>query len=203
MLKIALGLKNPLVVAGGSLPELTNPAVATNILAPKEAIDGNGTKMTGTMPSKVAADVTVSGANVTVPVGYYGTQVVKPVATATQATPTISVSATGLITATATQTAGYVVAGSKSGTQQMTVQGAQTITPTTTNQTIAANRYLTGVQTIAGDADLIAENIKAGVDIFGVAGTFTADADATAEDIMLGKVAYVNGVRIVGTYEPA
>ena len=51
-------------------------------------------------------------------------------------------------------------------------QGVQTIIPTTANQTIAVNTYLTGVQTIAGDTDLTASNIKHGIDIFGVTGTF-------------------------------
>lgn len=92
--------------------------------------------------------------------------------TATQATPTISVSSAGLITASATQTAGYVSAGTKSATQQLTVQGAQTITPGTANKTIASGRYLTGTQTIAGDADLKSANIKKGVNIFGVAGSY-------------------------------
>ena len=50
-------------------------------------------------------------------------------------------------------------------------KGAETITPGTSNKTIAAGQYLSGIQTIAGDADLKAENILSGVDIFGVKGT--------------------------------
>lgn len=53
-----------------------------------------------------------------------------------------------------------------------TAQAAQTITPGTSNKTIAAGKYLTGTQTITGDADLVAGNIKKGVNIFGVAGSF-------------------------------
>ena len=44
--------------------------------------------------------------------------------TVTQATPTITVSSSGLITASATQTAGYVNAGTKSATKQLTTQSA-------------------------------------------------------------------------------
>ena len=51
-------------------------------------------------------------------------------------------------------------------------KAAETITPGTANQTIAANQYLTGAQTIKGDANLTAENIKSGVSIFGVEGTY-------------------------------
>lgn len=61
--------------------------------------------------------------------------------------------------------------GTKSVTKQLTTQGAQTITPGTSNKTIASGRYLTGTQTIKGDANLVAANIKKGVSIFGVAGT--------------------------------
>ena len=50
-------------------------------------------------------------------------------------------------------------------------QAAQTITPTTTDQTIASGKYLTGTQTIKGDANLVASNIASGVSIFGVTGT--------------------------------
>lgn len=49
--------------------------------------------------------------------------------------------------------------------------GAQTIIPSTSNQTIAAGQYLNGAQTIQGDSNLIASNIKSGVSIFGVQGT--------------------------------
>ena len=65
--------------------------------------------------------------------------------TATQATPSISVSSAGLITASATQTAGYVSAGTKSATKQLTVQAAKTVTPTTSEQTaVASGVYTTG-----------------------------------------------------------
>lgn len=92
--------------------------------------------------------------------------------TATQATPSITVSTGGLITAKSTQSAGYVVSGTKQATKQLTVQAAQTITPGTSNKTISSGRYLTGTQTIKGDANLKAENIKSGVSIFGVSGSY-------------------------------
>lgn len=111
-------------------------------------------------------------------------------ATTITANPTISVSSGGLITAsvsgsqsvTPTVSAGYVSSGTAgtvtvngSATQQLTAQAAQTITPTTTNQTIASGKYLTGVQTILGDANLLAENIKKDVVIFGITGTYEGD----------------------------
>lgn len=87
--------------------------------------------------------------------------------------PTISVNtSTGLITASHTQQSGQVTGGTTTATEQLTTQGAQTITPTTTDQTIAAGKYLTGAQTIKGDANLVAGNIKDGVTIFGVEGTY-------------------------------
>lgn len=50
-------------------------------------------------------------------------------------------------------------------------------------------------------AKIIPENIKAGVNVFNVEGTFTSDATATAEDILSGKTAYVNGVKVEGIME--
>lgn len=52
-------------------------------------------------------------------------------------------------------------------------KSSQTYTPGTSNQTIPANQYLTGAQTILGDANLIASNIKKDVNIFGVTGTYS------------------------------
>ena len=53
-------------------------------------------------------------------------------------------------------------------------KAAATYTPTTSNQTIAAGQYLSGAQTVKGDANLVAANIKSGVNLFGVAGSATA-----------------------------
>lgn len=62
------------------------------------------------------------------------------------------------------------------------------------------------VAAVTGDIDenILSENIKAGVTILGVDGKAsvvdTADATANAEEILEDKVAYVNGVKVTGTY---
>lgn len=147
-------------------------AEAGDILSGKIAYGASG-KLIGTIPSKGSEDLSASGANIIVPAGYYPSQVQKSVVTANQATPTISVSSGGLITASATQGEGYVAAGTKSATKQLTTQAAKTITPGTTQQTaVASGRYTTGAVTVKGDANLAAANIKKGVSIFGVAGSY-------------------------------
>ena len=52
----------------------------------------------------------------------------------------------------------------------VTKKGAETITPGTSDKTIASGQYLNGTQTIKGDANLVASNIISGKSIFGVAG---------------------------------
>lgn len=104
-------------------------------------------------------------------------------ATTVTANPTISVnSSTGLITATASATksvtptvsAGYVSSGtagtitvSGSNTSQLTTQAAQTIHPSTSDQTITSGKYLTGTQTIKAVTitNLTASNILSGVTV--------------------------------------
>ena len=49
------------------------------------------------------------------------------------------------------------------------------------------------------DTDFKAENIKTGTNIFGVTGSFTSDASATADDLRSSKTAYVNGSKITGS----
>ena len=62
-----------------------------------------------------------------------------------QATPVITVSDSGLITAKATQGAGVVAAGTKSATKQLTTKGATTITPGASEQTVvSAGTFVTG-----------------------------------------------------------
>lgn len=56
------------------------------------------------------------------------------------------------------------------------------------------------------DENLKAENIAENVEVLGITGTFrggvdTSDGDVTADDILLGKVAYAKEERIVGTIE--
>lgn len=202
-------------------------AAAGDILSGKTAFGASGV-INGSIQTKTSSDLTASGATVTAPAGYYATAASKAVAsgsattpaTTITANPTVSVnSSTGLITATVTGSksitptvsAGYISTGtagtvsvSGSGTEQLSVLGATSYTPGTTDQTIAAGKFLTGAQTIKGDADLISSNIKAGANIFGVAGatnvvdTTIASSAATAAYILSGYKAYANGSLLTG-----
>lgn len=101
-----------------------------------------------------------------------------------QAVPKISVSAAGLITATAEQQKGYVPGGTKSTTHQLTTQGAKTVTPGRTAQSaVASGYYTTGEVQVAGDSNLVAENIAEGVSIFGVVGTHSGGGKAELVNI--------------------
>lgn len=92
-----------------------------------------------------------------------------------QEAPVISVSSSGLITATA---------GDQSATQQLPTQAARTITPSTSTQTaVASGRYTTGNVTVAGSANLVPENIKSGVNIFGVTGTFEGESSEIMKEV--------------------
>ena len=145
---------------------------------------GASGKVTGTIPTKTSSDLTASGKTVTVPAGYYASQATKDVATGSATTPATSITAnpsisvnssTGVITAsvnksqsvTPSVSAGYVASGTAgtvsvngNATENLTTQAAQTITPTTTDQTIAAGKYLTGAQTIEG---VVCTNLLAGI----------------------------------------
>ena len=100
-----------------------------------------------------------------------------------QATPSITVdTSTGLITATANQSAGYVVEGAKITTKQLAFKAASTLTPGTTDQTaVPANTYVGGAITVKGDSNLVAGNIVSGKSIFGVVGTATAGGGGNTE----------------------
>lgn len=85
----------------------------------------------------------------------------------------------GVDTSDANATAGDLLAGKTAYVGGSKITGsapakeATTITPTTTDQTVAAGTHLTGILTIKGDPNLLAENIKSGVTIFGIEGTYT------------------------------
>lgn len=73
-------------------------------------------------------------------------------------------------------------------------QATQTITPGTANKTIASGKYLSGPQTIKGDANLKAANIKKGVSIFGVEGTYEGAAGLVPATLIIGNPNSVAGI---------
>ena len=179
------------------------------------SISYNGTDipLVGAEPTLQEKTVTpsTSAQTITPDTGYDGLSkvTVNAIATATQATPSISVSSSGLITASATQSAGYVSSGTTSATKQLTTQASKTVTPGTSNQTaVASGRYTTGTVTVSGDTNLVAGNIKSGTSIFGVTGTYVdstpieISTDAGMEAVLtsdnVGKVYKFTGT--TGTY---
>ncbi|MDN5279955.1 MAG: hypothetical protein PWR01_3920 [Clostridiales bacterium] len=80
--------------------------------------------------------------------------------------------------------------------------GQQNVTPTSADQSISQG-YHDGSGKVAGDANLVTGNIKAGVTIFGVSGKTevvdTTSGDAVAGDLLAGKKAWVDGTEVTGT----
>jgi hypothetical protein len=190
----------PILIHGNSkVPELQQKNVKSTTvqqeITPSEGYDGfnkiivspiklqEKTATPGTSEQVITPDSTYDGLS-KVTVG--------AVATATQATPSISISTRGLITASATQSEGYVSAGTKSATNQMTTQNGKDIYPGTTRQlAVAAWRYTIGNIYVNGDSNLTAGNIKKGVSIFGVAGSYegTPSSNDNKVKVFSGTVA--------------
>lgn len=91
--------------------------------------------------------------------------------------------------------------------QQTTEEGANTGDIQLNNPSIVNNRLQTpplpdgkykNAYISMPRNNLYADSIKQGVSIYGVAGSFTGDANATASDIVSGKTAYVKGNKITG-----
>ena len=170
----------------------------------------NGTKVTGTLAE---GNINETGASVTTATG------IKIAATMgsdkiVRENGTVEVSALNSdVASTIGLTAnklieGNTILGVEGSAVRSNEEANKTVTPTTAQQIITpteGNGYTGLAQvtvnavTAAIDANITAGNIKTGVSVLGVSGTFTADGTATAGDIDTGKIAYVNGLKIVGT----
>lgn len=138
-------------VEGGTSIPTDGTATEANVLKGKTFYSG-GSKKTGTMP------------------------------TVTLVRPEISIdSTTGKITSTtSTSGSGYIGDALSTNTYNLPTAEGTTITPTTVSQTVVAkNVWTLGASTVAGDTSLIASNIKSGVSIFGVTGTYSGPSTAT------------------------
>lgn len=191
----------PILIRGGgksaNLQEKTiSPTTIKTIYTPDDGYDGFS-KVTALAMNTQTKTVTptTSQQTITPDSGYDALSkvTVNAMTTATQATPSISVSSNGLITASATQSSGYVSSGTKSSTKQLSTKNSMTYTPGTSNQTISSGVYLIGAQTIKGDSNLVSSNIKSGVSIFGVSGSyegssstkvFSGTADSTSSSTL-------------------
>lgn len=147
-------------------------ATASDVRSGKKFVNSSGAVVTGSLTTRTSSSLSASGATVSVPAGIYDSTVSKSISTATQATPSISVSSSGLITAQTTQSAGYVSAGTKSATLQLSS---------------------------SQDSDFIASNIKSGVTIFGITGTMETAYIASASPNYLSRSIriYFSGVSTV------
>lgn len=172
-------------------------AVAADIKEGKTAYIATG-KVTGTFKGVDTSDATaVAGDLLDGKTAYVnGSKVVGTIASKEAQTYTPSSSEQVI-------NAGQYLAGAQTITAVPTEE--KSATPSTAEQEVVptAGKFLSKV-TVGGDANLVADNIKSGVSIFGVQGTLTSldtsDADATAENIDSGKTAYVNGQKITGTH---
>ena len=171
----------------GSDPKLqektVTPATSAQSVTPDSGYDGLSKVTVNAMPTATQATPSISvnssgliTASATQTAGYVaaGTKSATKQLT-TQAAKTITPS-TSLQTAVAAgrYTTGAVTVAAIPSTyvKPTATKAATTYTPNTADQTIAAGTYCSGAQTIKGDANLVAGNIKSGVSIFGVAGSY-------------------------------
>lgn len=165
------------------LPELSNPAIASELFVNKELIDADGNVVTGTftIDSELSTQDSLISQIQNVVNELPDISNLKPNLQTKIVTPTTS-------TQTIKSDSGYdglsqVTVNAIPGTyvKPTATKAATTYTPTTSNQTIAAGTYCSGVQTIKGDANLKAENIAEGVSIFGITGTHSGGSGGGIE----------------------
>lgn len=125
---------------GQTLIDVTDKTVtAAKMLNTGTALDKAGDSITGSIASKSSSDLTVSGATVTAPAGYYSSSASKSVASGSAGTPTASKGSVSnhsiSVTPSVTNTTGYITGSTKTGTA-VTVSASELVSG---NKSITAN----------------------------------------------------------------
>lgn len=159
-------------------------ATASDILEGRTGADSSGNAVNGSMTNRGAWSTTkTSNGDVPIPAGFHNGsgKVSVNVSTSEGAldTPSISFDTTnGKFTATSkVKTSGYIsTSEKKSASYTITRYLGGEYTPKKASQTIPlTGQYCTGDVIIKGDNNLVPANIKNGISIFGVAGSYTGD----------------------------
>ncbi len=209
---------------GGENP--TGNAGTGDVLAGKTFSNDEGTGKTGSMTNRgaVSGTITTQNGSYTVPAGYHNgsgkvTANISNLTAANIKNGTSVGGVTGTYKGLGNATAAQVLKGKTFSTASlsnasgtMTDNSGKTSTSSyvagtfksgTTGYVFAApsvtGYYTTSTFIRVPVSNLSAANIKSGVSVGGVAGTFTSDATAAAADIISGKTAYVKGSKITGT----
>lgn len=168
-----------LIIRKGSIAK--GDAVEINVLSGKSFSNGTSTGLVGTMPNRGAVSITPSTVNQAIQDGYHsGSGIVYGDSNLISGNIINGVNIFGVsgsaVGASGNAVEGDVLSGktfSKSGgnglTGAMPNNGTVNITPSTVNQSIPQG-YHNGAGIVSGDSDLIASNIKSGINIFGVSG---------------------------------
>ncbi len=164
-LQTKAAIKTALIGKGQNITDTTKfsdyPAVIDAISTGADTSDGNITPMSvlsgkigyaasgrvvGKLPSRTASSISVDGASLMVPSGYYQMSTTKSVTRSTRARPTLSQNG-NIITARVTQGEGYVDAGEE--TASLTLPSAGAVTGGTMGSTTITNSNgVTGSGTI-------------------------------------------------------
>jgi|GEM_PF-603571 len=190
----------------------TGDATSTDILSGKKAWVA-GAEVTGSLATQTLFDTSTS-----VNAGYYAATSLDAVdADLVSANVRSGVNIFGVtgsvLESTGDAAAGDVLtgrtfsnAGSSGIAGTMPNQGGVNYSPGISNQAIGAG-YHDGSGVVYGDANLASGNIRSGVTIFGVAGDTnvvdTTTGDAAPGDILKGRIGWVDGVEVTGTYPTA
>lgn len=182
--------------SGGGIDTSDATATSSDILSGKTAYV-KGVKVEGNIPSKSQEIYTPSASEQYINSGQYlsGTQIISGDSDLTADNIKKNIEIFGVIgtyegtdTSDATATAADILTGKTAYvngeklTGTIPTHGTNTYTPTTENQYIETG-YYSGVQCIEGDANLLPGNIRKGVSIFDVVGTYEG-SQSSAEQIL-------------------